>query len=739
MVEATRNQRQITSGALNLEEWLTAFSSMRAGIDLERIKKACELSRQAEQKALATVGPWAEGRSSYLTGLEMADILLPMNVDEPSLVAAVIYRAVRENQITLNHVRNQFGAEVASLVEGVLKMAAISNIHIRHDEVVLGQTSDQIDQAKKMLIALVDDVRVALIKLAERTCAIRAASKADREKQLRLAHEMSEIYAPLAHRLGIGHLRWELEDLSFRYVDPDAYKRIAALLDEKRTARQAYIEEVLSLLKDKLHLVGVEAELQGRAKHISSIWKKMMRKGIKFSEVYDVRAIRILVPTSDDCYRALGVVHNLWRNIPNEFDDYIANPKGNGYKSLHTAVIGPEGKVLEVQIRTEEMHIEAEYGVCSHWQYKTNADVDKSARYERRLELLRQVIEWQSEVKQLPASSKEVLANVSLDRVYLFTPDGHVIDMPPESTPVDFAYRVHTEIGHRCRGAKINGRIVPLNHRLQSGDRVEIVTGDDSAPRREWLHSHLGYVTTSRAKSKIQGWFHRQARQKNIEEGQRVLEAELKHLGLDQYAHQDLNSALGYTSDDDLLFALGSGDLELSDVVEEIARAASILKLDSQMNLGFEAEGKVPSLISGIGDRAHSVAQCCQPIPGDAIAGILEDDGVVTVHMQDCVQVLNADVYGRLMRLSWQDDIQESFNVNLEVLGYDRPGILFEIAGLFVTEQINISMLHSESSKETGRVEIQMSIEVGSIKPLIRVLELIQQIPNVASVRRLAA
>ena len=739
MVEATRNQRQITSGALNLEEWLTAFSSMRAGIDLERIKKACELSRQAEQKALATVGPWAEGRSSYLTGLEMADILLPMNVDEPSLVAAVIYRAVRENQITLNHVRNQFGAEVASLVEGVLKMAAISNIHIRHDEVVLGQTSDQIDQAKKMLIALVDDVRVALIKLAERTCAIRAASKTDREKQLRLAHEMSEIYAPLAHRLGIGHLRWELEDLSFRYVDPDAYKRIAVLLDEKRTARQAYIEEVLSLLKDKLHLVGVEAELQGRAKHISSIWKKMMRKGIKFSEVYDVRAIRILVPTSDDCYRALGVVHNLWRNIPNEFDDYIANPKGNGYKSLHTAVIGPEGKVLEVQIRTEEMHIEAEYGVCSHWQYKTNADVDKSARYERRLELLRQVIEWQSEVKQLPASSKEVLANVSLDRVYLFTPDGHVIDMPPESTPVDFAYRVHTEIGHRCRGAKINGRIVPLNHRLQSGDRVEIVTGDDSAPRREWLHSHLGYVTTSRAKSKIQGWFHRQARQKNIEEGHRVLEAELKHLGLDQYAHQDLNSALGYTSDDDLLFALGSGDLELSDVVEEIARAASILKLDSQMNLGFEAEGKVPSLISGIGDRAHSVAQCCQPIPGDAIAGILEDDGVVTVHMQDCVQVLNADVYGRLMRLSWQDDIQESFNVNLEVLGYDRPGILFEIAGLFVTEQINISMLHSESSKETGRVEIQMSIEVGSIKPLIRVLELIQQIPNVASVRRLAA
>ena len=283
MVEATRNQRQITSGVMNLEDWLKSVLDAREGLDINRLRAACELASQAGQKALETVGPWAEGRSSYLTGLEMADILLPLNVDEASLVAAVIYRSVRENQITLNHVRNQFGAEVAGLVEGVLKMVAISNIHIRHDEVVLGQTSDQIDQAKKMLISLVDDVRVALIKLAERTSAIRAASKTDREKQIGLAQEVNEIYAPLAHRLGIGHLRWELEDLAFRYTDPDAYKRIAKLLDEKRTTRQAYIEEVLSLLESKLTMVGVEAELQGRAKHISSIWKKMMRKGIKDS------------------------------------------------------------------------------------------------------------------------------------------------------------------------------------------------------------------------------------------------------------------------------------------------------------------------------------------------------------------------------------------------------------------------------------------------------------------------
>ncbi|MEC8820865.1 MAG: HD domain-containing protein, partial [Pseudomonadota bacterium] len=470
MVRVKAHQSVFSEAGVDLERWLALLAQRCPRITLVRLQEACELSEQAEKKALQTTGAWAPGRSSYLTGLEMADILSELQVDEDGLIAAVIYRAVRENQITAKHVRKQFGDAVADLVEGVLKMVAISNIRIGKAEVVLGKNTDQIDQAKRMLVSLVDDIRVALIKLAERTCAIRQASKSEREKQIKLAKEISEIYAPLAHRLGIGHLKWELEDLSFRYLEPVQYKRIAGLLDEKRVFRDQYIDAVIVDLDEKLQKVGIAAELEGRAKHICSIWRKMNRKGINFSEVYDVRAIRVLVKNNDECYRALGVVHNLWRNIPNEFDDYVANPKENGYQSLHTALIGPEGKVLEVQIRTEEMHHEAEYGVCAHWQYKSLVPKDRTAKYERRVEWLRQILEWQDEVRGLPGTAKEILANVSLDRIYIFTPDGHVVDMPPNATVVDFAYRVHTEIGHKCRGAKINGKMANLDHKLKSGD-----------------------------------------------------------------------------------------------------------------------------------------------------------------------------------------------------------------------------------------------------------------------------
>ncbi|MCH1555330.1 MAG: bifunctional (p)ppGpp synthetase/guanosine-3',5'-bis(diphosphate) 3'-pyrophosphohydrolase [Pseudomonadales bacterium] len=737
MVKAKVQQTVFEEGAVDVAEWITDLGSDRPDMDLARIEQACELSAQAESKAIQMGAGWPSGRSSYWMGLEIADILREFQVDEDGLIAAIIYRAVREHQITLNHARKQFGDKVGDLVEGVLKMAAISNIHIRHNAVVLGETSDQIEQAKKMLVALVDDIRVALIKLAERTCAIRAVGNSERSKQIRLAQEISEIYAPLAHRLGIGHLKWELEDLAFRYTEPKAYKRIANLLDEKRTDRDQYIETVLALLDAKLTLVTLESELEGRAKHICSIWKKMNRKGIPFSEVYDVRAIRILVSTSDDCYRALGVVHNLWRNIPNEFDDYIANPKDNGYQSLHTAVIGPEGKVLEVQIRTLEMHHEAEYGVCAHWTYKDHVKGQRMARYERRLAWLRQVIEWQDEVNNLPESASEMMANVSLDRVYLFTPEGHVIDMPPGATPVDFAYKVHTEIGHQCRGAKVNGKVVPLNHVLISGDHVEIITGQDSVPRREWLHSHLGYVTTSKAKAKIQSWFGLRERQKNLEEGQRLLKAELQQLGLDSDREVSISGAFNFESDDDFLVALGSGDLQLTDVAEWIAEHELDIRTSTQLPLAFKQD-ELPMLINGLGGRRHEIASCCNPVLGDSIVGIISDAGLVHVHVQACVEVLQGDPYGRLMRLSWQDDIQAVFSVELEVEAYERSGLLFDITGLFVTEAINVTMMHSVTDREAQRVQLSMTVEVASLKTLIKVLEMMQKIPNVVSARRAA-
>ena len=736
MVRVKAHQSVFSEAGVDLERWLALLAQRCPRITLVRLQEACELSEQAEKKALQTTGAWAPGRSSYLTGLEMADILSELQVDEDGLIAAVIYRAVRENQITAKHVRKQFGDAVADLVEGVLKMVAISNIRIGKAEVVLGKNTDQIDQAKRMLVSLVDDIRVALIKLAERTCAIRQASKSEREKQIKLAKEISEIYAPLAHRLGIGHLKWELEDLSFRYLEPVQYKRIAGLLDEKRVFRDQYIDAVIVDLDEKLQKVGIAAELEGRAKHICSIWRKMNRKGINFSEVYDVRAIRVLVKNNDECYRALGVVHNLWRNIPNEFDDYVANPKENGYQSLHTALIGPEGKVLEVQIRTEEMHHEAEYGVCAHWQYKSLVPKDRTAKYERRVEWLRQILEWQDEVRGLPGTAKEILANVSLDRIYIFTPDGHVVDMPPNATVVDFAYRVHTEIGHKCRGAKINGKMANLDHKLKSGDQVQIITGDEVAPRREWLHTHLGYVNTSRAKAKIQSWFSHREKIRNLEDGRKILMAELQQLGIEHFDYAYLLSEFGHEHKDEFFYALAVGEIQLADVVELIASESEIALPSPQASVELHGQEQKAALVAGMGDRDYLMAKCCNPLLGDPIAGIIDDQDIVNVHLHDCIQVLNADVYGRLMRLNWREDVQTSFPVTVDVEAYDRSGLLFDITSIFLDELINIIVMNLVTDKASHTVIIKMTIEVASLKRLIRALELMQQLPNVVSARR---
>ena len=750
MVKVKQHQPIFSENGVDLEDWLALLAERCPLVSVDRLQEACELSEQAEKKALQTTGAWAPGRSSYLTGLEMADILAELQVDEDGLIAAIIYRAVRENQITAKHVRKQFGNAVADLVEGVLKMVAISNIQIGKSEVVLGKDTDQIDQAKRMLVSLVDDIRVALIKLAERTCTIRQANKSERGKQIKLAKEISEIYAPLAHRLGIGHLKWELEDLAFRYLEPLQYKRIAGLLDEKRVVRDQYIDEVIVELDDRLQQVGINAELEGRAKHICSIWRKMNRKGIDFSEVYDVRAIRVLVKNADECYRVLGMVHSLWRNIPNEFDDYVANPKENGYQSLHTALIGPDGKVLEVQIRTDEMHREAECGVCAHWQYKSLVAKDRSAKYERRMEWLRQILEWQDEVRGLPGTANEILANVSLDRIYLFTPDGHVVDMPPDATAVDFAYRVHTEIGHKCRGAKINGKMVNLDHKLKSGDHVQIITGDEVAPRREWLHAHLGYVTTSRARTKIQAWFGHRAKIRNVEDGRKMLMDELRQLGIEQVDYSPLIREFSYEHPDEFFYALAVGEIQLTDVVELIVSESEIPLASPSVSLEHQEpdqdvnrdhseprEPEQPSaLIIGMGDREHFIAKCCNPVLGDPIAGIMDDEGVVNVHLHDCIQVLNADVYGRLMRLSWREDVEAAFPVLIDVDSYDRPGLLFDITGIFFDELINVIMMNSITDKVRHTVNIQMTIEVASLERLIRALELIQQLPNVISARR---
>lgn len=728
-------------GSIDLELWLCKLNERVPQMNLARVRSACDLSQQAEEKAVSSNSIWREGQSSFKIGLDMADILTELHVDEDGIVAAIIYRAVRENQITLKHVRNNFGDDVADLVQGVLRMAAISDIQFNKKN-VLGKQTDQLEQAKRMLVALVDDVRVALLKLAERTCAIRSIAKVNRKRQLKLAREVFDIYAPLAHRLGIGHLKWELEDIAFRYLEPDAYARIAGLLAEKRTARLEYVSKVTETLKRKLKQIGVDAQLEGRAKHIYSIWRKMRSKAISFSEVYDVRAVRILVAEESACYQVLGVVHNLWRNIPNEFDDYIAVPKENGYRSLHTAVFGPEGQVLEIQIRTHEMHEEAEFGVCSHWQYKsfdgTESEQQEPQAYQDRISWLRQILEWQEELGDVSEIAKAVLDEASLDRIYLYTPDGHVIDMMPGATPVDFAYRVHTEVGHRCRGAKVNNRVVSLNTKLRSGDQIEIITADEAEPRREWLHEHLGYITTSRARAKIQSWFGNRTKRKNTVEGEKLLRAELRHLGFDNIDPAILLPVLRFKKLPDLYSALGAGDINAFDVIDAAASVLETYGTDKQLDFPFrgEASGEQASVLIGIGDLAYVIEDCCKPLPGDSIVGLIDDASLIHVHAQGCIEALQGDSYGRLVRLDWNTAMKRVFPVKVNVEAYDRSGLLHEITGVFVEQQSNVIEMNSLTDKHNNRVSLSMVMEVTSLNELVRTLEKIEQLANVISARR---
>jgi len=507
---------------LDLASWVEQLC-VRHQLNAAELGPALALAGGAARRAqLATPAldkVWSREVSCLHSGLEMVEILAEFQLDSAALQAALLYRAVREGRLAVAEVEAEFGSEVVTLIEQVQRMAVITTQRNDSDAGVFGGRADhQAVKIRQMLVALIEDVRVPLIKLAERACAIRAVKGAEPEKQQRVAREIFDIYAPLADRLGIGHLKWELEDLAFRYLEPDDYQMIAKLLAEKRSQRQSYIDEVVATLGEQLDGAAIAGEVTGRVKHIYSIWRKMQRKEVGFSQVYDIRAVRVLVPTIDDCYTLLGWVQANWRGIPREFDDYIANPKENGYRSLHSAVVGPDNKVVEIQIRTFAMHREAELGICAHWRYKSGDGAPSARDYERKIEWLRQVLGWQ---QQLESEVVGLAAHgVNEQRIYVFTPDGHVVDLPVGSTPLDFAYHIHTDIGHRCRAARVNGKRVALNRPLQTADRVEIFTVKQGAPSRRWLRTARGYLASSRAREKIRQWFSRQ-RDSDLASGER--------------------------------------------------------------------------------------------------------------------------------------------------------------------------------------------------------------------------
>lgn len=744
MVKVREDHPIKDDGKVDIEAWLQRLVDTHAlrDVDLGLLQKACEVSREAEETAIANDNIWAEGTSSFKTGLEMAEILADLQLDGETLQAAILYRAVRESKIPLKQIEAQFGATVAKLIQGVLRMAVISTQRNDSEESVLGSPSqEQSDNVRKMLVAMVDDVRIALIKLAERTCAIRAVKNIDDHKRRRVAREVADIYAPLAHRLGIGHIKWELEDLSFRYLEPDDYKSIARLLDERRLDRQQFIDNVIEILNKEMKAANIDADITGRAKHIYSIWRKMRRKGIGFSQVYDIRAVRILVPTVRDCYAVLGIVHSLWRNIPNEFDDYIASAKENGYRSLHTAVIGPDRKVLEVQIRTRAMHEEAEYGVCAHWRYKGTDKEASADSYEQKIAWLRQVLEWHEELGG-HSLEDDLSGGIEQDRVYVFTPDGHIIDFPQGATPLDFAYRVHTEIGHRCRGAKVNGRIVPLNYELKTADEVEILTGKHESPSRDWMSPALGYLKTSRARAKVQHWFKLQARDQNIAEGRAVLDKEFRRLAMDELDYDELARKLNLNGLDDLYAAVGASDLGVGQVVNA---AQKMLSANSRPEPVISLVGKATHqhsdsdlFIEGVGNLLTHIAGCCHPVPGDAIMGYITQGRGVSIHRQDCHNILQlqTDEPERIIKVDWGEAPQSVYSVNVMIEAFDRHGLLRDITALLDAERINISAMQTLSDKRKNTVDMLVTIEVSSFAVLSRVLSRLNQLPNVASARR---
>jgi len=744
MVKVREDYIANTNDEDGIEQWLTKITAVADFDDVDTLRRACHRSMEIEAKAVEDERIWAKDHSSFKIGLEMAQILVELELDQCAVVAAILYRAVREQKVALDQVRREFGEEVARLIEGVMQMAAISATHRHYKGSVLGQVQGQTDNVRKMLVTMIDDVRVVLIKLAERTCAIREVKNAPSEKRQRVAREVFDIYAPLAHRLGIGYIKWELEDLSFRYLHTSAYMKIAKQLDERRVDRDQFVKRVTSKLELELENAHVVGEVAGRSKHIYSIWRKMRRKNLDFSEIYDIRAFRILVPSVQDCYLVLGIVHSLWRHIPYEFDDYIANPKENGYRSLHTAVIGPEGKVMEVQIRTKEMHEEAELGVCAHWRYKGTDVKSRSSGYEEKINWLRQVLEWQEEVGDSSDIAQQLSADVGVDRLYVFTPDGHVVDLPSGATPVDFAYRVHTEVGHACRGAKVNGRIVPLTYPLRTGEQVQILTSKEPAPSRDWLNASLGYLQTARSRAKVVHWFKLQDRSRNIVDGRALLEDELKRLSVGHIGFGTLAEHSNYKNPDDMFAAIGAGDLKPTHIAHLAQKLLQPKEQQLKLHFTSPQERKAKSVsnddikVQGVGSLLSNLANCCQPVPGDAIVGYITVGRGVSIHRQDCTNLLQLESNepNRIIEVSWGHDPDTAYSANIEIHAYDREGLLRDITTVLANEKVNMTGVNTFSDPQDNIATISIVMEVASLEDLGRVLAKLKQLPNVIEARR---
>jgi len=703
--------------------------------ELATLERACAFATEAHEGQQR-----ASGDPYIAHPLAVALTLAELRLDCAALVAAVLHDVPEDTGVSIDTIDREFGSEVAHLVDGVTKLGKMHWLPEDADGdgvVRRGEDSPWAESLRKMFLAMAEDIRVVLVKLADRLHNMRTLQYLPPHKQRRIAQETMDIYAPLANRLGIWQIKWQLEDLAFRYLEPEVYKQISKSLDlGRRAVREEYIAQVIELLRAELERHGIQAEISGRPKHIYSIWRKMQRRGANIDQIYDLLAVRVLVHELAECYHVLGLIHALWRPLPGQFDDYIASPKESMYQSLHTTVLGPGGQPLEIQIRTYDMHHVAEYGVAAHWRYKEGKRRDP--KFDDKVAWLRQLIDWQ---KDVVGGAQEFVDSLKTDlfqdQVYVFTPKGEIKELPNGATPLDFAYRIHTEVGHRCVGAKVNGRLVPLNAALHNGDIVEIITAKTTrGPSRDWLNPALGYLKTANAREKVRQWFRKQQREESITRGRELVEKELQRLGVAQAMSLDeLTRMFRYERVDDFLAAVGYADLNTQQIATKLSAALAPAPAPPPTHAPISDRPPRGLRVKGVTDLLTRLARCCSPVPGDAVVGFITRGRGITVHRADCPSVLREDERERLIDVDWGEMQQQVFPVAIRIEAWDREGLLADISSVVADEKINITALNVATHKD-GTATAHATLDIDSLAHLSRVMHRLEAIRDVRRVAR---
>jgi GTP pyrophosphokinase len=688
----------------------------------------------AGMAALLDIALPPAGDLARSSALEVAEIVRTLDADDDVVIAAMIQPLLDGAYLDNQSAQKRFGEEPVRLARA---LSQLGEFGLPADWTPdRGLESAQAEALRKMLLAVIGDVRLVVVRLAEQLQKMRSAKGVGTVHQRKLAIETREVYAPLANRLGVWQVKWELEDLAFRYLEPQQYKHIAAALKTRRSERERYIEELKTLLQNEMHKAGVEVHIDARPKHIFSIWRKMQAKQLAFEQLMDIRAARVLVGTVAECYAALGVVHSLWQFIPGEFDDYIATPKGNLYRSIHTAVIGPGGEPVEIQIRTHEMHADSERGVAAHWRYKEGGRSNQA--YERKINELRSLLAPAEGADGSRDFLDRVRGDLFQDRVYVVSPKGEIVDVPVGGTPLDFAYQVHTDLGHRTRGAKVNGRMVPLNYQLKNSESVEIITAKSPQPSRDWLSAQSGFLVSLRHRNKVRAWFRKQDESQNKAEGRAMLDRELQRLGLKTAPMAELLGELALENTESLHEALGLGEVSPAQVTGAIQRLLHAREKQPAYAEAPAAARAPDSEVQGIGDLLSTYARCCKPVPPEPIVGYITVGRGVSIHSQSCANLARLAVKApaRVLALDWGTLNHREFPVDIEVRAFDRRGLVRDVSAALADEKISIRGMTTVTDKRDNVAHMQIAISISGLPQLSKVLASIVQLPNVISARR---